>query len=258
LVIAPWRRVSPELFSAGHQAEVAHQPPGAIEALEVADLGAQPDRRERVDPAQAAQPRDRLRPRRAGHELGDRGLQAVATDDQRVDRAEVVQQRDLRAARAEIDPGQPRAMARGPRTGGVLVADLVAQQQLAQPPARAHQAAQILPRADQVTQRLLLAAGDSDRVQAVDQPQPQPQHALGVALVGLDAILGRPLDLARAATMQPIPPACSARASPTRSGRPHRPPASVRAARSRTSRPRRSCRQPPGAHLARRAVDGHR
>jgi hypothetical protein len=49
-------------------------------------------------------------------------------------------------------------------------------------------------------------------VQAADHQQ--PQHPLRVALVGLDPVLRRTLDLAGAATMQPIPAACSARASP--------------------------------------------
>ena len=44
LVIAPCRRVSPLAVLGGHQPEVAHQLPGPLEPLEVADLGAQPDR----------------------------------------------------------------------------------------------------------------------------------------------------------------------------------------------------------------------
>jgi hypothetical protein len=66
---------------------------------------------------------------------------------------------------AELDPGQPRAVARTPGAGGVLVAHVAAQQQLALPLARAHQiAAQVLPRPDQVAQCLLLAVWDPDRV----------------------------------------------------------------------------------------------
>jgi hypothetical protein len=68
-----------------------------LEALEPLDLGAQPDGAERVDPAQAPEPGDRLSPRRERRQLGDRGLELIATDDQRVDRAEVVKQRRLRA-----------------------------------------------------------------------------------------------------------------------------------------------------------------
>jgi hypothetical protein len=46
--------------------------PGLLEALELADLGASADGGERVDPAQASQPRDCPLPWRAGDQLGDR------------------------------------------------------------------------------------------------------------------------------------------------------------------------------------------
>jgi hypothetical protein len=148
------------------------------------------------DPAQATRPGDRLFPRRAGDQLGDRLLERVAADHDRVDRAEILQQRDLRAALAEVDLRQPAAVRDRPRAGGVFVADVVAQQQLAQPLPGAHQiAAQRLPGADDIAQRLLLSGRDPDRVQRVDHQQ--PQHALRVALIGLDLISGRPLDLPR-------------------------------------------------------------
>ncbi|MGO9903321.1 MAG: hypothetical protein ACLP0J_27375 [Solirubrobacteraceae bacterium] len=47
---------------------------GMIKATPLADLRAQPQRRERVDPAQAPQPRDRVRARRAQRELREVGL----------------------------------------------------------------------------------------------------------------------------------------------------------------------------------------
>src|SRR4051812_8588745 len=60
-------RPEPALLAAGvlgrRQADVAHELPGLGEAREVADLGAQADRRERVDPAQAPQSGDGLFPR---------------------------------------------------------------------------------------------------------------------------------------------------------------------------------------------------
>jgi hypothetical protein len=46
-----------------HEPDVAHQLPGPLEPAEVADLGRQADRGQRVDPAQAPQPGDRLRVR---------------------------------------------------------------------------------------------------------------------------------------------------------------------------------------------------
>jgi hypothetical protein len=54
---------------AGDQAHVGHQLSRALEALEVGDLGHQDHRRERVDPAEAAKPADRLGVRRP---LGER------------------------------------------------------------------------------------------------------------------------------------------------------------------------------------------
>ena len=62
----------------GHQPDVAHQLPGALKPREVADLGAQPGGGERVDPAQAAQPRDGLRVGRGRHELADGLLERAA------------------------------------------------------------------------------------------------------------------------------------------------------------------------------------
>ena len=117
--------------------------------------------------------------------------------------------------------------------------------------ARAHQiAAQILTRAHQVTQRLLLLARDPDRVQAVDHQQ--PQHALGVAPVGLHAILRRPLDLARRRHHATDPRG----AQPARQGEPGRPGLIRRARRTRQPGAElddlaRHTRQPPAAHLTR-------
>jgi hypothetical protein len=61
---------------------------------------------------------------------------------------------------------------------------------------RPHQvAADVLARADEVAQRLLLDARHPDRVQPADHQQ--PQQALGVAPIGLDPIARRPRDLSR-------------------------------------------------------------
>jgi hypothetical protein len=146
-------------------------------------------------------------------QIVDRRLERGAADQQRVDRAEIVSQRDLRTAVAEIDGGQPAAMVRRPRRGGRVLADVVAQQQLAHPVACAHQiAADVLPRADEIPERLLLAAGDANRVQPVDHQQ--PQQPLGVALIGLDASLDGRSILPGAAITHCTPAASSARASP--------------------------------------------
>jgi hypothetical protein len=72
----------------------------------------------------------------------------------------------------------------------------MAQQQLGQPVSAAHQIhADGVARANQVAQRLLLGARDSNRVQLARQQQ--PHQVLGVAAVGLDALPRRTRDLAR-------------------------------------------------------------
>ena len=129
-------------------------------------------------------------------EFVDRGLQCGATDQQRIDRAEVVQQRDLRAALTEVDTGSPLAVMLGPCAAGPVEAHVVAQQQLGQPVTGAHQiTANVLAGAHEIAQRLLAECRDAHRVQPADHQQ--PQHPLGVATVGLDAIARRPFDLAR-------------------------------------------------------------
>jgi hypothetical protein len=67
-----------------HQSEVAAQVRGAREAGEVADLGAQADRGEGVDAAQAAQPGDGVGPGR----LGDEPLDVAGDQDHGEDRPE--------------------------------------------------------------------------------------------------------------------------------------------------------------------------
>jgi hypothetical protein len=135
-------------------------------------------------------------PRRVGHELADRVLERVAADDQRVDRAEIVDQRDLRAALAEIDLAQPRTVVRRPRRCAGVEAHVVAQQQLAHAMACAHQVpTDVLTRANEVAQRLLLRARDANGVQTVDHQQ--AQQPLRVTLIGLHTVRRRALDLAR-------------------------------------------------------------
>jgi hypothetical protein len=83
-----------------------------------------------------------------------------------------------------------------PAIPGPVVAHVVAQQQLPEPVPRAHQiTADVLARADHVTQRLRLATRHPDRVQAADHQQ--AHEALGVAAVGLDLVLRGTLDLPR-------------------------------------------------------------
>ena len=81
----------------------------------------------------------------------------VTAHEQRVDRAQIVGERDLRAAVGELDAAEPVAVTGRPGIGRAVIAHVVTQQQLAQPVPRSHQiTAHILARAHQVTQRLLL------------------------------------------------------------------------------------------------------
>ena len=98
----------------GHEPDIGHQLPGPFKTVKVADLDRQPDGGQRVDPTQAPQPRDRLRARRIGNELRDRGLQGAAAQLERLDRADIVSQRRLRPWLAEIDLGEPPAVALTP------------------------------------------------------------------------------------------------------------------------------------------------
>ena len=178
----------------GNEAEVAHQERGTREAVKVADLRAEPDRAQRLDAAQAAQPCDRRSPRGVGNQLRDRRFERLATDQQRVDRADVVAQRDLRPALAEVDAGQPAAVMLRPGAGAALETTVVTQQQLGEPMAGTHQiAADVLAGTDQVTQRLLGGARNADQVQPTDHQQ--PQQPLRVTAIGLHPVARRPLDL---------------------------------------------------------------
>jgi hypothetical protein len=144
-----------------------------------------------------------------------------------------------------------------PVLAGAVIAHVVAQQQLPQPVPRAHQVtAEILARPHQITQRLLRAARDPDRMQPPDHQQ--PQHALGVTLVGLDPVLGGTLDLARRRHHATDPRGIQRTRQPVA-----RRPGLIghaRRARQRRAEPHhlaRRARQPPRAHLTRQRIDGH-
>ena len=64
-----------------------------IKALPLADLGTEPERGQRVDPAQASQPRDRVRARGAERDLCEVGLDVVAAGNQHIVSVQVVSQR---------------------------------------------------------------------------------------------------------------------------------------------------------------------
>jgi hypothetical protein len=98
----------------GHPPDIAHQLLGVLEPREVLNLGAQSDRGQRVDPTQAPQLGDVPRLGRCRDELRDRRLERVAADHKRIDRAEIVKERRLRATLGQLDLREPLAVAPGP------------------------------------------------------------------------------------------------------------------------------------------------
>jgi hypothetical protein len=82
--------------------------------MPVADLGAQPERGQGVDPAQATQPRDRLTPHAARGELLELAHDVLAPRQQYVVGVQVIGVGDPRRLIAELLPGQPVAMLERP------------------------------------------------------------------------------------------------------------------------------------------------
>jgi hypothetical protein len=122
---------------------------------------------------------------------GDRALERVAADQQRVDRAQVVQQRDLCAVLGEVDPTQPVTVASAPGTAGTVMA----QRQLAEAMPGAHRVApDILARAPGRAAPPLPPRARACAMQPTDHQQP---HEPSASAIGLDTIARRPLDLAR-------------------------------------------------------------
>jgi hypothetical protein len=77
------------------------------EASEAADLGAQPGRRERVDPAEAPQPRDRLGVGGSGDRAVERGEQCLPASEGELDAGKVVGERCLSTGILEAEPANP-------------------------------------------------------------------------------------------------------------------------------------------------------
>jgi len=75
---------------------------GVAEAPPVTDLGAKPERGQRVGPAQEAQPRDRLGPHTARGELLELAPDAVEARQQHVVRVQIVGVGDPRRLVVEV------------------------------------------------------------------------------------------------------------------------------------------------------------
>jgi hypothetical protein len=168
-------------------------------------------------PRNAHQPPGRLGPRRFGQRPRDLGLELLAANHQRVHGAAIVLQGALRRRLPHAHARQPAEIGLGPVGLRAVEANLMAQQQLGQPVARAHQiAAQILTGTHQITQRLLLHARDRDRTKLTGHQQ--PDQALGIAAIGLHAIRRPPRDQPRRAhhTLHPHRPQLARQHEPRR------------------------------------------
>ena len=212
-MIDPSRRCCAGGVLGGDDPEVGRELVGMIETLPLADLGAQPHRGQRVDPAQAPEPGDRVRARRADRELRELGLDLVAAGDQHVVGVQIVSQRRPRRVIGEPHRCQPRAVLARPRLPGPLPVDLAAQQELPDPMPGAHQIhADVLTAAHEITQLLTLDRRDRDQRQLAGRQQPrQPDR---VTLIGLDPIRRRTLGLARRAHPELEPLRQARRANP--------------------------------------------
>src|SRR5207245_3317178 len=101
----------------GHQADEGHELLGAAEAAEVADLGYQRERGQRVDAAQAAQPRDERAPRLLLGGLADRSLQLLDAGVDKVDGVHVGVEGDLLRRKLEALLAEPLAAHDSPGAG---------------------------------------------------------------------------------------------------------------------------------------------
>jgi hypothetical protein len=132
--------------------------------------------------------------RRAVCAHGERGSSSAisrsrlpAAHKQGVDAAAIVVECPLSAGLLKMHGRQPLQVGVRPVALGAVEAHVVAEQQLGESVACAHEvAAEVFAGADQVAQRFFFDGRHRHRVQlAGDQ---QPHQALGVALIGLDAI----------------------------------------------------------------------
>lgn len=86
--------------------------------MRIADLGNEPDRAERVDPAQAPKPSNEWRPPLLDGVYLDQSVEAVATGEQHLVAADVLTEDGVCERLVEADLGQPLELAFRPRLAG--------------------------------------------------------------------------------------------------------------------------------------------
>jgi len=171
----------------GNQPDEAHELLGALEPGEVAGLGEQSDRAQRVDAPHAAQPCDQLMVRALAGEMVEPGLQHLNATLDLINGEQVVIEGLLLARKLKRLTPKPRATrgAPGPRRHLTLVAQAeLPEAMTGTQPVQTR----VLPGADEVAQRLVLRSRDEDLCQ--QSRGVQSGQTPSVTLIGLHAVSG--------------------------------------------------------------------
>src|SRR5512141_737088 len=171
---------------AGDEADEGHELARALEATEVVDLGEEDHGGEGGDAPQAGELADRIGVGLSGRETSDVLLEQSALFDEVLDLEDVVLEGDPLRVAFELLASQPLPVALGPV---VAVAEdaAMADEELREPMARWGEVlADILARADEIADRLLVGGrnGDHGELAGAIQASELP----GVAAVGLHAV----------------------------------------------------------------------
>jgi hypothetical protein len=160
------------------------------EASEVADLGDQPERGQRRDPAKRPQVGDLPRLPVVARDVFEMGVKGGELTVEAVEVDEHLGQRFVRKRIVELLAADPRAVLQGPGLLAVAVDPAVAQQLLSNPvTGRGPRAADVIATAQQVSEPLSLGGRWLNESQSPTAEQ--ADELLGVAAVGLDADLPR-------------------------------------------------------------------
>ena len=159
------------------------------EAREVADLGDQPERGERADPAEAGEGRDLAGPPLAGSDLPELGVERVELAFDAIEVDEQLLERTLSQRVIQALTREPRAMQLRPRRLAAAEDSAVAQQRLEHTVARrGPRAADVVAAAQQVSQSLKLLG------RRMHEPQQaatvKRDELLRIAPIGLHTIAG--------------------------------------------------------------------
>ena len=195
-MIEPWPALAVGGVLGRHDPQKPRQLLGP-EALPVADLGAQPGGRQRVDPAKAAQPRRSSAAwRLSGIDLLERGEQRGAAGDEHLDRRRGSRRTSPASTGRRSAGCAASACASASRSTRPGPAQVAAQQELRQRGGGRASDRRGSPRS-RGSRRGTAHRRPSARTRSAARRRPAAGQALGVTLVGLDPITRRARDLAR-------------------------------------------------------------